>query len=178
MEFALVLSSCRLLSVLGLIAALGACASPRPPPLTDPLVGFEGKLAPPVALLFVALDADRDGFSSSSEVIDASPALFAAGDRNADGRISGFEYAAWAEATFGDADAGPARIGFDVDLDGSVTAAEFQARLGDEFAQLDRDRDGRLARAELLVEIKRPRPPSQTALGGPPPGAPRPRPAG
>ncbi len=167
------------------VLMLSACASPDrgPPgggrgesPGGGPAgAGFsEGKAALPIGLLFVSMDTNDDLATSSDECAAAIPALFTRADANGDGWVSAFEYAAWSSAVLGDEDAAPNRIGFDVDLDGSVSAKEFQARLGDEFARLDRNRDGRLMRAELLVEIARPRmgrgPGSQSMGGGPPPG--------
>jgi hypothetical protein len=117
----------------------------------------EGKVALPVALLFVSMDTNADLMITTEECAAAVPALFALADSNRDGWVSAFEYADWARVTLGDEDAAPTRIGFDVDLDGSVSSKEFQSRIGDEFARLDRNRDGVLARSELLTEISRPR---------------------
>jgi len=151
------------------VLVLSACASPDPgppgggrggPPGSGPPGGAgisEGKAALPIGLLFVSMDTNGDLATTSEECAAAIPQQFQRADSNGDGWISAFEYADWSRAVLGDEDVAPTRIAFDIDLDGSVTAKEFQARFGDEFARLDRNRDGVLVRSELLAEIAQPR---------------------
>lgn len=159
------------------VLMLSACTSPDRgppgggrggPPGGGPQGGgiSEGKAALPIGLLFVSMDADGDLATSAEECAAAVPVQFARADTNGDGWISAFEYSDWSRAVLGDDDVAPTRIAFDIDLDGSVSAKEFQARLGDEFARLDRNRDSVLVRAELLAEIARPRMERGQGMGG------------
>lgn len=170
------------------VLTLSACASPHGgppgggerggPPGGAPGAGLtEGKAALPVAMMFVSMDTDGDLSTSAAECAALIPAEYKRADANGDGWVSAFEYAAWSRIVLGDEDAAPTRIGFDVDLDGSVSMKEFQSRIGDEFARLDRNRDGVLVRSELLADIARPRmgggpgaPGGQGMGGGRPPG--------
>ena len=143
------------------VLILSACASPDrgPPGGGGPPGGrppgapgiSEGKAASPIGHLFVSMDANGDLSISTDECAAAAPRQFLRADANGDGLISAFEYSDWSRAVLGDEDAAPTRIAFDIDLDGSVSVKEFQARLGDEFARLDRNRDSVLVRAELLA---------------------------
>ena len=57
------------------------------------------------------------------------------------------------EACRGNPDALPNHIAFDVNLDGQISEEEFRTRLTEEYDRLDRDHDGRLMRAELLMDV-------------------------
>ncbi|MEZ5936834.1 MAG: hypothetical protein R3C52_01285 [Hyphomonadaceae bacterium] len=110
-----------------------------------------GVQAPPIALLFVSYDANHDLRVSSAEVMSAVEGEWRSADADGDGEVSAFEYDEWALRTLGSAEAEPQRIMFDVDLDAKITLDEFRARIGDLFAQLDRNRDGVLERTDLVV---------------------------
>ena len=59
----------------------------------------------------------------------------------------------WAETALGNPEALPNHIAFDVNLDGQISEEEFRSRLTDEFDRLDRDHDGELTRAEMLMDV-------------------------
>lgn len=111
----------------------------------------EGRFARPVALLFVSMDTDHDLVVTGQELAAGIRAEWARADKNHNDVISGFEIADWDKAVLGDPEAMPDRLSLDVDLDGSISFAEFEAGLKSAFANLDANRDGRLDREELLV---------------------------
>jgi EF hand len=148
-----------LLIVAGL-SLVAACASPprsgpsgngrdggdRPHPARA-----QGLSAPPVAVLFVSMDTDRDHLVSREEVdagIDHEWQALAGPDAP---RQSAVQMSNWSAETLGDQNALPSPIAFDSNLDGTITKLEFRARLIDTFDQMDRDQDGLLSRAELLA---------------------------
>ena len=158
----------RLAIALTALALAASCASNDPPERGGGPPGMREMRGPsfaeiqarPAAMLFVAMDSDADLLTSSNEAAAGIETEWARADADGDGQVSGFEMEAWSLAVLGSIDAAPVRIAFDVDLDGAVTPAEFQTRLGDEFHRMDRNKDGSLSRAEMLAEVR------ATARGG------------
>lgn len=87
---------------------------------------------------FAVLDADGDGRITRLEAAQ----LVAAGDRDRNGGLSPRELAGLP----------PFRLESDRDGDGRVSALEFSLARTDEFVRADRNRDGRLVRAEWAAE--------------------------
>jgi hypothetical protein len=83
----------------------------------------------PGALLFASFDRNFDGRVTAEEIDSGAAGAFAAADRNRDGVVSGFEQNDWAESVGSLNDVLSNPMTFDVDLDRSVTAAEFSAGL-------------------------------------------------
>lgn len=87
------------------------------------------KVVTPGALLFAAFDGNLDGAVTRQELADGSLRAFRSADRNSDGLITGFEQTDWAilmaDATGVLANA----MTFDIDLDRTVTQAEFTSGL-------------------------------------------------
>jgi Ca2+-binding EF-hand superfamily protein len=113
---------------------------------------MDGRFARPIALLFVSMDADHDLSVTSTELAEGLKTEWARADRDRNGSLSAFEMSDWCKAVLGDPDATPGRLSLDTDVNGVVTREEFEAGLKKEFAMLDRNADGRLDRAELLVK--------------------------
>ncbi|KCZ92776.1 hypothetical protein [Hyphomonas johnsonii] len=143
---------------LATLVLVTGCASSRQPPRdgTPPRTAGAsvqgGKIARPVALLFAGMDRDQNHVIDEAEL-----ALGIAQDWkgfNVRGRsgVSALSLAEWSVYALGDADALPNHIAFDANFDGQVSEVEFRNRLTSEFAQLDRDHDLRLTRAEMLID--------------------------
>jgi Ca2+-binding EF-hand superfamily protein len=113
---------------------------------------MEGKVARPVALFFVGLDADHDLRTSQAELTAAIKPEWARMDKDHSGSATAFEVAEWGEAVMGAADSLPNRVSFDTDMSGLVTFEEFAAGLQREFDKLDANHDGFLDRKELVGE--------------------------
>lgn len=142
--------------------ALSACASQergRPP--GGPGGGFAGgqlqesAIARPVSLLFVGFDTNDDQVTTSEELAAGLKTEFARADRDKDGFISGFEMVDWATLMMGDKEAQPDYRTMNSDLGQSVSPDEFTKAFQHEFTRMDRDGDGRLTRAELLMQSPR-----------------------
>jgi hypothetical protein len=129
-------------------------------------------MAPPIALMLTAADANHDLNVSSAEASAAFDAEWTHADANADGKVSGFEFEAWSLAVLGGPESEPTRIALDPDLDGAVTPAEFKTRLGEIFSAMDRNHDGSLSRSELLVKPQLRMRNDGPRGGGPPGGRP------
>lgn len=96
---------------------------------TNPGGGFkppEGvKIVSPGALVFASFDANHDGRITVEEIVAGAEAAFAVADKNKDGVITGFEQTDWAALMASGADVLSNAMTFDIDLDRSVTKAEF-----------------------------------------------------
>lgn len=145
------------------VFALGcvtACASGPPgPPGGGPPNGErpgamlqEAKIARPIAILFTGMDANRDLALSKDELEVAIPIEFARADVDKSGVITGFEMADWGRLMLGDKEAQPDLRAADTDMNYTVTPQEFTIALRHEFNRMDKDQDGRITRAELLMD--------------------------
>ncbi|MBU6318673.1 MAG: hypothetical protein KGS00_03395 [Alphaproteobacteria bacterium] len=95
------------------------------------------RLVRPGALLFASFDRNADARVTRQEVADGAAASFALADKNGDGVVSGFEQSDWSLRVGAQNDVLSNPMLFDVDLDRSVTPAEFAAglqRLADALA--------------------------------------------
>jgi Ca2+-binding EF-hand superfamily protein len=118
---------------------------------------------PPGGGLFAALDADRDGQLSTSEIVGAGTALLKL-DRNGDGKLTPDEVfgpGGMPAGRPGEARPGVGRPGgfsvetFDKDKDGKVSKEEAPDRLKERFDQVDTNSDGFLDQAEMRQMIER-----------------------
>lgn len=129
------------------------------------------RLVRPGALLFASFDRNADARVTREEVAAGAAASFALADRNGDGAVGGFEQSDWAARVGAQDDVLSNPMLFDVDLDRSVTLAEFSAglqRLADALA----DPETRSISFDRLVQALSP--PGQEAEreGGRPAGPP------
>lgn len=133
--------------------------------------GQLSRMVPPVALLFVDFDADRDGVVTADESARGAAVAFIEADADRNGVVGLIELADWSARRLGDPGAVPGRFNFDRDNSDSVSPAEFAAEINRRFAAADADRDGRLKRSEMLVALpaRGPggKPPSRMSIGAP-----------
>jgi hypothetical protein len=108
------------------------------------------------------MDANHDLIVTSDELAAGIHDEWLRLDRDNNGGASGFEVADWAAAVLGDPEAEPNRLAFDVDFNLTVTPREFDIGLRRLFTDMDRNGDGMLTRAELLVQVM----PRQMGPGG------------
>ena len=147
------------------ILLIAACTS-RPPPRggsqggppgggpggqTASLNG--GQIARPIALLFTGMDTDHDYAVSPAELTAGIAAEWARLPATSRGTVPAVAMSDWAATALGNPEALPNHIAFDVNLDGQISDEEFRTRLTDEFRRLDRDHDGLLTRAEMLMDV-------------------------
>lgn len=96
---------------------------------TNPGGGFKApegvKVVSPGALVFASFDRNFDGRITVEEIAAGAEAAFAVVDKNTDGVITGFEQNDWAALMGGGADVLANAMTFDIDLDRTVTKAEF-----------------------------------------------------
>lgn len=85
------------------------------------------KVVSPGALAFASFDRNFDGRISVAEIEAGADGAFAIADKNQDGAVTGFEQTDWAGLMGGGTDVLANAMTFDIDLDRSVTKAEFAA---------------------------------------------------
>ena len=148
-----------IISVLMLGSAAACASGPPEPPGGGPPDGEhpgsllqEAKFARPVAILFTGMDANRDLVLTREELEAAIPLEFARADVDHGGVITGFEMTDWRRLMMGDKEAQPDMRAADTDMNYTVTPEEFIIALRHEFNRVDKDQDGRIARAELLID--------------------------
>jgi hypothetical protein len=113
-------------------------------------------IARPGALLLAGLDRDGDFMVSSAEVDAGADKQFVHADANGDGLVSPLEFSAWSSAALGTSDSTPGRLSFDSSSDGQISKAEFLAGVRALFAQFDADKNGQVARSEMVQQLKLP----------------------
>ena len=172
-----------IISVLALGCAT-ACASGPPgggPPEGERPGSMlqESKIARPIAILFTGMDANRDLLLSRDELETAIPLEFARADVDHSGVITGFEMTDWCRLMMGDREAQPDMRAADTDMNYTITPEEFTIALRHEFNRMDKDQDGRLTRAELLMDAPQRMMGHDNGQGAPPqPSGGRGRPGG
>lgn len=112
-----------------------------------------GQIARPVALLFTGMDSDHDYTVGPAELTAGISSEWASLPISARGTVPAVAMSNWAAMALGNPDALPNHIAFDVNLDGQISEEEFRTRLTQEFGRLDRDQDGGLTRAEMLMDV-------------------------
>lgn len=134
-------------ALLGLPGALAA-KKPEPDPaeLSAPTIS-----AAPVALMIAGFDNDGDTRVTRAEFDAGIDRSFKSGDANGDGAITLIELSGWAQTWLGNAGALPGQYDFDRDGDDRVSSAEYKAEYARRFAELDKNKDGALIRAELIT---------------------------
>ena len=133
--------------------------TPPPPP----------RLGPPNPLM-VALDADKDGKLSATEISGAAAAL-AKLDTNADGELSADELRPARPEPPKDGQApkpGDHIMRLDADSNGFVTFEEFTAPMKDVFSKIDTSKDNQIDKDEAAAAPPPP-PPHGFGRGGPGP---------
>eukprot|EP00919_Chromeraceae_sp_WS-2016_P079491 GHVR01188099.1.p1 GENE.GHVR01188099.1~~GHVR01188099.1.p1 ORF type:complete len:192 (+),score=10.86 GHVR01188099.1:91-666(+) len=101
----------------------------------------------PVAGLFIEMDVNKDHVTTLREVQAGATAQWGQFGRNP----SAIDFAQWSLVNLGSTDAMPTFMSFDGDFNGVITQAEFSSELEREFERLDKNKDGRLERSEMIV---------------------------
>ncbi len=99
------------------------------------------------------MDANGDMIISAEELDIGTNKQWSSFDRNP----SAAYFTDWSEKSLGSTDAFPTFLSFDGDLNGVVTELEFSDRLRQEFATMDKNKDGQVTRSEMLVTFEAPR---------------------
>jgi hypothetical protein len=128
------------------------------------------RLVSPGALLFASFDKNFNGKITREEIEAGAAGAFAAADKNKDGKVSGFEQNDWAASVGSLHDVLSNPMTFDIDLDRSVTPAEFSAGLKRIADQMMPAGVNEITFAELVKPLTQP---GQQAQGGAPPIGPR-----
>lgn len=170
-----------IISVLALGCASACASGPPGPPGGGPPGGEhpgsmlqEAKIARPIAILFTGMDANRDLVLTREELEAAIPIEFARADVDNSAVITGFEMTDWCRLMMGDKEAQPDMRAVDSDMNYTVTPPEFTTALRREFTRMDKDQDGRITRAEMLMDAPPRMMGRETPQGGPPGGGRRP----
>jgi hypothetical protein len=131
-----------------------------------------GQIARPIALLLTGMDTGHDYMLSQAELAAGISAEWARLPVSARGTVPAVAISDWAATALGNPEALPNHIAFDVNLDGQVSAEEFRTRLAGEYDRMDRDHDGQLTRAEMLMDVpvRSQRSEGSGMQGGRPPG--------
>ncbi|RSY76338.1 EF-hand domain-containing protein [Sphingomonas koreensis] len=143
-------------------ALLAAQQQPAAPgvPLQPPQPGAEPiplMIAEPVAMAIAAFDADGDGIVARAEFDTGVRRSF---DAVAKGQASiGYiQFGDWSERWLGNRNALPSPFEVDQDGDNRISLGELQARFTLFFTRFDRDKNGSIARSELLTTRPVPQP--------------------
>lgn len=148
--------------ILFALAAALAQQQPAAPavPLAQPQPGAEPvplMIAEPVAMAIAAFDADGDGIVTRVEFdagVRKSFETIAKGQPS----IGYIQFGDWSERWLGNRNALPSPFEVDQDGDNRISLAELQARFQLFFARFDRDKNGSIARSELLTTRPMPQP--------------------
>jgi hypothetical protein len=128
------------------------------------------RLVRPGALLFASFDRNFDGKVTREEIETGAAGAFAAADKNKDGKVSGFEQNDWAASVGGQHDVLSNPMTFDIDLDRTITSAEFSTGLKRIADQMMGPGGVDISFAELVKPLTQP---DRQAQGGPVPIGPR-----
>lgn len=108
----------------------------------------------PAGLLYASFDTDGDYAASRSELNTGILRSYAAADANANGMVSLVELAAWREAILGSRDLLPGNTQFDKNFDSQIDPSEFQTVLVNLFEAFDRNENGQLEFAEMILNVR------------------------
>jgi hypothetical protein len=126
-------------------------APPKATPQTPATIVVE-----PAAMFAAACDANADALVTRAELADCVSRSFAAADTAKSGSMGYLAYSDWALRWLGDRTALPSPYDADRNGDNQITLVELQGQFAKLFSRWDNNRDGELARAELLTFKTRP----------------------
>jgi hypothetical protein len=144
----------RLFLLLATFAAPPALAQqvPAPPiisiPQSQPAATV---MAEPVAMMIAAFDRDGDAKVSRAEFDAGLRQSFDSIDTRGAGSLGYIGFSDWSERWLGDRNTLPSPFETDRDGDNRITWDELAARFALLFARFDSNKDGSLARSELLT---------------------------
>jgi hypothetical protein len=119
-----------------------------PGPQTQPAATV---MAEPVAMMIAAFDGDGDARVSRAEFDAGLRRSFDSIDTRKTGSLGYIAYSDWSERWLGDRNTLPSPFETDRDGDNKITFDELAARFSLLFARFDTNKDGSLARGELLT---------------------------
>ena len=137
--------------------AMSACATE--PKRQGPSPDRQGEKRPPrssgtflhpIAVLMTDMDINKDKVVDRSELNSGIQREWDGFDRNP----SAIDFSRWSITALGSTDALPNFMNFDQDFNGVVTESEFSNQLESEFNRLDKNKDGRLERQEMIVSFQ------------------------
>jgi hypothetical protein len=108
-------------------------------------------MAEPVAMMIAAFDRDGDARVSRIEFDAGLRQSFDSIDTRGTGALGYIGYSDWSERWLGDRNTLPSPFETDRDGDNKITFDELAARFALLFARFDTNKDGALARSELLT---------------------------
>lgn len=106
----------------------------------------------PVAALFSGMDINKDKAISRAELQSGAAQEWS----QFTAKPSAVDFSQWSVKTLGSTDAMPNFMAFDADFNGVISKAEFLGRLEAEFKRLDKNRDDRLERYEMIIAFAAP----------------------
>lgn len=108
--------------------------------------------ATPLSVMIAGFDKDGDARVTRAEFDAGVSRSFRSGDANGDGAISLIELTSWSTTWLGNAYALPGLYDFDREGDDDrISEVEYRGEFDRRFKALDRDNDGALLRAELIL---------------------------
>lgn len=145
------------------LAALAAQQQPAAPPPGVPVRPLPGAepiplmIAEPVAMAIAAFDADGDAIVTRAE-FDAGVRKGFESVAKGQPAIGYINFGDWSERWLGNRNALPSPFEVDQDGDNRISLAELQGRFELFFTRFDRDKNGSIARSELLTTRPQPQP--------------------
>lgn len=147
------------LSFMLLLAFASACASTDSAdvPKADQRRQLQGsQVSPPIGLLLAGMDANSDATLTSDELHDGFETVFAIGDKDDNEILTATEFTRWSEIFLGQTYTMPSLMNFDHNQNASISREEFDITLDEIVTRFDRNADGVLVRAELLMTLNIP----------------------
>lgn len=139
--------------------SLSACASKpdrRGPPSDrqgpDRAAKSSSTFMQPIGVFFSGMDRNGDALISRAEVTSGVTAQWQTFQANP----GAIQFSDWSVRNLGSTDAQPTFISFDHDFNGTISEVEFTKQMTAEFERLDINRDGQLARSEMIVAFQAP----------------------
>lgn len=111
-----------------------------------------GTFMPPSAILFATMDSNQDKRVSRAEMQAGAKAEWGKFETNP----SAIQFTKWSVETLGSTDAAPTFMSFDKDFNNVIYETEFMDGIERAFTQLDKNRDGIIERAEMIVAFRAP----------------------
>ncbi|MEI9851080.1 MAG: EF-hand domain-containing protein [Sphingomonas sp.] len=141
--------------LLGLLLATPAFAQQAAPPpvaaANRPAQPPATIIAEPVAMMIAAFDADGDARVTRAEFDAGLRRSYDSVDTGHTGSIGYIAFSDWALRWLGDSNALPSPFEVDHDGDNRIAFDELAARFDLFFARFDADKDGAIARSELVT---------------------------
>lgn len=132
-------------------AQQGTPPAPQPGQPTQPGQPPATIIVEPVAMMIAAFDADGDARVTRAEFDAGVTRSYDSADLNKTGSIGFIRFSEWSEQWLGSRNTLPEPFEVDRDNDNRITLTELLDRFNLFFARFDANKDGVLARSELLT---------------------------